>query len=163
MGIPSIFLWPLRLAVLATVLLAPPLRAQPTIQDLEESLTCQCGCGLTVHSCNHVDCSSAIPLRKEIREQLALGKSREEILRYFVGKYGEKILSSPTFQGFNVLAWVAPFAVLGLGGAGLLVLMRRWARGTSAQPSPAPNPAPPAGLERYRRELEEELKHFEES
>ena len=29
----------------------------PTQGQVESSLTCQCGCGLTVHSCNHLSCS----------------------------------------------------------------------------------------------------------
>jgi len=81
-----------------------------TQSDLEEGLTCQCGCGLTVHACNHLQCPSGIPLKQEIASQLALGKTREEILSYFSGKYGEKILSAPTTTGFNIVAWVMPFA-----------------------------------------------------
>ena len=60
---------------IAAVLWVLPLAAAavdpPTFQELEESLTCQCGCGLTVHSCNHLQCPSALPLRQEIREQMA--------------------------------------------------------------------------------------------
>ncbi len=135
----------------------------PSIQDLEESLTCQCGCGLTVHSCNHVDCSSAIPLRKEIREQLEAGKSREQILRHFVEKYGEKILSAPTFQGFNVLAWTTPFLMLALGGLGLVVILRHWGRQEGKSSSAGPLESTPSTLvERYQRKLEDELKRFEE-
>jgi len=67
-----------------------------TQSEIEEALTCQCGCGLTVHSCNHVQCPSGIPLKTEISEQLAAGKDRAEVLTYFSTKYGEKILSAPT-------------------------------------------------------------------
>src|SRR5437867_10393296 len=87
-------------------------RATPvSFQDIEESLTCQCGCGLTVHSCNHLQCDSAMPLRAEIRAQIDAGKDKDTILAYFSGKYGEKILSSQTASGFNVLAWVPPFGL----------------------------------------------------
>ena len=51
-----------------------------TQSEIEESLTCQCGCGLTVHSCNHVQCPSGIPLKEEIAAQLAAGKTRAEVL-----------------------------------------------------------------------------------
>ncbi|HUI24738.1 MAG TPA: cytochrome c-type biogenesis protein CcmH, partial [Candidatus Kryptonia bacterium] len=61
----------------------------PSFQDIEESLTCQCGCGLTVHSCNHLGCGSALPLRAEIREQMSQGKDKSAILAHFVEKYGE--------------------------------------------------------------------------
>ena len=42
--------------------------------------------------------------------------------RVFRSKYGEKILSAPTTQGFNLLAWIMPFAAILAGGA--LVALR---------------------------------------
>jgi cytochrome c-type biogenesis protein CcmH/NrfF len=113
-----------------------------TQYQTETDLTCQCGCGLTVHSCNHLNCGSGIPLKKEIGEQIATGKSREEILAYFTTKYGEKILSSPTTTGFNIAAWTVPFVVIGLGGLIIGVVLVRWRRATDV--SDAPVAAPPS-------------------
>ena len=83
------------LLAVSPVWLAPSTaRAEIATQyQMETDLTCQCGCGLTVHSCNHLNCGSGIPLKKEIAEQIASGKSREDILSYFSKKYGEKIFS----------------------------------------------------------------------
>ena len=128
-----------------------------TQTDLEESLTCQCGCGLTVHACNHLQCPSGIPLKQEIASQLALGKTREEILAYFSGKYGEKILSAPTTTGFNIVAWVMPFAVVLIAAALIVILTRRWRRG--ARPTPATTP--PVGDPTLRRRLEAELERWD--
>lgn len=135
--------------------------APASFQDIEESLTCQCGCGLTVHACNHLQCGSAIPLRQEIRAQMDLGKGREEILAYFKSKYGEKILSSPTTSGFNILAWVTPFFMVAIGGLLVGLTILRWsARSHPAAPTgeapeiPAPSP--------YDKILEKELKDFGE-
>ncbi|MEW6272936.1 MAG: cytochrome c-type biogenesis protein CcmH [Thermodesulfobacteriota bacterium] len=100
-----------------------------TQAQVETDLTCQCGCGLTVHSCNHLNCGSGIPLKKEIAEQIATGKSREDILSYFEGKYGEKILSSPTARGFNLAAWTVPFIAIALGGLIVGIVLTRWRRG----------------------------------
>jgi cytochrome c-type biogenesis protein CcmH len=131
-----------------------------SFQDLEESLTCQCGCGLTVHSCNHLQCPSAIPLRAEIREQMAQGKNKTAILAYFKDKYGEKILSAPTTTGFNLIAWIAPFVVIGVGGVFLGITLKRWSgRGRPApEVGPAPPPQPPSP---YNKILEKELKDFD--
>ncbi|GBD26094.1 Cytochrome c-type biogenesis protein CcmH [bacterium HR30] len=148
------------LALLSVVVPSAQAQNSPaaSFQEIEESLTCQCGCGLTVHSCNHVDCGSALPLRKEIREQMALGKSKEEILRYFEAKYGEKILSSPTTRGFNLLAWIAPFFAVAVGGVFLVWTLRRWMRvgnRTAADLSPDQSRSPDlAEDERLRQELE---------
>ncbi|GIW43028.1 MAG: hypothetical protein KatS3mg077_0310 [Candidatus Binatia bacterium] len=133
-------------------------RAEVGFQEIEESLTCQCGCGLTVHSCNHVDCGSAIPLRKEIREQMALGKTKEQILAYFEQKYGEKILSSPTTRGFNLLAWLTPFFAVLFGGVLVGWTLRKWSkRKTTVQPSTEPGRSRAMSAEddqRLRQELE---------
>jgi cytochrome c-type biogenesis protein CcmH len=150
--------------LLVLLLVAPPVaRAaeSPSFQALEESLTCQCGCGLTVHSCNHLQCPSALPLRREIREQMALGLDRPTILAHFADKYGEKILSSPTTTGFNLTAWITPFAVVAVGFAIVLLTLLRWRRGR--------RPAPPAPLapvdgprsSAYEKILERELNEFD--
>jgi cytochrome c-type biogenesis protein CcmH len=154
----------MRLAVLVLALLFCSAAAQakpPTFQELEESLTCQCGCGLTVHSCNHLQCPSAIPLRQEIREQMALGLDKQAILAHFSEKYGEKILSSPTTSGFNLTAWVMPFAAVAAGILVVMLTLVRWRRtprpAVAAGPSPYPiDSEEAADLERVlKRELEE--------
>jgi cytochrome c-type biogenesis protein CcmH len=127
-----------------------------TQTEIEESLTCQCGCGLTVHSCNHLQCPSGIPLKEEIASQLALGKTRPEVLTYFSGKYGEKILSSPTTSGFNIVAWVMPFAALLIAAVVIIVLTRRWRRPVTAGAVP-----PPAVDEAWRSRLDADLDDYD--
>ncbi len=129
-----------------------------SFQDLEESLTCQCGCGLTVHSCNHLQCPSAIPLREEMREQMQAGKDKRAILAYFSEKYGEKILSAPTTSGFNLVAWITPFVVVLSGGVLVGGAVRRWSRRRAEAPPPV---APQLPASPYEKILEKELKHFD--
>lgn len=139
----------------AVVILASPASArQVTQQEIEQELTCQCGCGLTVHACNHLQCPSAGPLRHEIAELIAAGKTREDILRHFRARYGEKILSAPTMEGFNLTAWITPFAAVLLGGLGLALVVRRWVKAAAVNPPP---PSPGAASERLRAKLEREL------
>lgn len=130
-----------------------------TQSEIEEALTCQCGCGLTVHSCNHLQCPSGIPLKAEIGQQLAAGHTRAEILTYFSGKYGEKILSAPTTTGFNLVAWVTPFAAVAVAATVIVVVSRRWRR-APAPAAPAPPPRDDRDDERRAR-LADELDHFE--
>lgn len=156
----------LALACCAAVLVGLFLPRVPTVlgaavvsfQDIEESLTCQCGCGLTVHACNHLQCPSAGPLREEIRAQMALGKSKAEILTYFRNKYGEKILSSPTTTGFNLVAWVMPFALMILGGLIVSIAIMRWSGRAQQESRTEQQPARPASP--YDKILEKELKDF---
>ncbi len=94
-------------------------RAAPTVsmQQVSEGLTCQCGCGLTVANCNHPNCEFSVPVRDQIDGMIGRGMNGPQVIAYFRGKYGEKILSAPTTQGFNLLAWVMPFAAIVAGGA----------------------------------------------
>jgi cytochrome c-type biogenesis protein CcmH len=131
-----------------------------SFEDIEESLTCQCGCGLTVHSCNHLQCPSAIPLREEIRAQMRAGKGKTAILAYFANKYGEKILSSPTTSGFNLVAWLTPFVAVTIGGVLVGVTVLRWSRRRRAVVQQVPSAHPPAESP-YSKIMEKELKDFE--
>ena len=146
------------LALILALSLAPLAVGQqaPTQQDIEEALTCQCGCGLTVHSCNHLQCPSGEPMKDEIRRRLGLGESRETILAAFATKYGEKVLSSPTWQGFNRLAWITPFAALIVAGTILVVVVRsRLRHAVVAVPAGGAPPADPGARARLDRALSE--------
>lgn len=133
--------------------------ALTTAQSVEESLTCQCGCGLTVANCNEPNCEFAVPARHKVEAMVRRGMTRVQIIAYFRKKYGEKILAEPTTHGFNLLAWTMPFLAM-LCGAGLvIVVLGRWRDEPSSEPLPAEQP--PAGA-RYssaiREQLERELK-----
>ena len=46
--------------------------------------------------------------KRKIIELIKIGKSDEEIIKYFVNRYGEWILRSPTKKGFNLILWTLP-------------------------------------------------------
>jgi cytochrome c-type biogenesis protein CcmH len=155
----------MRLAiVLGLVLGLAPLAARvgaqevATQSEIEEGLTCQCGCGLTVHRCNHLQCPSGEPIKDEIRRRLGLGESRDTIFAAFAAKYGEKVLSSPMMQGFNWFAWITPFAVLFGAGTVFVVVVQGRLRGVAAgAPAATPPLAPtdPSVRARLDRALSE--------
>lgn len=51
-------------------------------------------------------------LRQELRAQIALGKTDQEIKDYLVQRYGYFVLYKPPFIGRTVLLWLAPLLVL---------------------------------------------------
>lgn len=106
--------------------LAASVAAKTSVQEVSEGLTCQCGCGLTVANCNHPQCEFAMPVRIRIEGMIAKGMTRPQIIAWFRTQYGEKVLSAPTTEGFNLIAWVMPFAALLAGGAAIFFVFGRW-------------------------------------
>jgi cytochrome c-type biogenesis protein CcmH len=74
----------------------------------------------------------------KVRELVAEGKSDEEIYAYFIDRYGEWVLLEPTRGGLNVVLWLGPLALLGLG---LLVIGMQSKKRPAAAPAPAPTPS----------------------
>ena len=49
-------------------------------------------------------------MRVMVREMLAEGKERDEILDFFVERYGQDILAAPPKSGANLMVWLLPVA-----------------------------------------------------
>jgi cytochrome c-type biogenesis protein CcmH len=111
---------------------------------------------LTVHSCNHLQCSFAVPVREDIAKSLAAGQSEDEIIARYVAEYGEKVLSAPTREGFNLLAWWGPYAALVAGGLGLWLAIRRMNRSRANDTADAEHlpDIPQSARDEINRELE---------
>jgi cytochrome c-type biogenesis protein CcmH len=71
-------------------------------------------------------------MRSLVRDQLAQGKTPDQVKAYFVSKYGEWILLSPAPHGFNLLAYAVPVLVVVGGGALIVLAVRRWTAGGEA-------------------------------
>ena len=66
-------------------------------------------------------------MRQVIRDKLAQGQTPDQIIQYFVDRYGEAILTQPPKHGLNLLVWFLPLAglLLGLGILGSVLWSRR--------------------------------------
>lgn len=115
-------------------------------------------------------------MRSVIRARLQAGESEEQIIAYFVERYGESVLIEPPRRGIGLAVWLAPIVVLAVGGVLLGRLLRTWLRprpvpsllsgaGVVAPGSPAPpnrngtshaeSPAPVSSVDRARAELDQ--------
>lgn len=65
-------------------------------------------------------------MRAIVREQLAAGKTSDEVKAYFVDKYGEWILLRPKAHGWNTLVYILPVVALLLGALIVMGSARRW-------------------------------------
>ncbi|HWV58037.1 MAG TPA: cytochrome c-type biogenesis protein [Longimicrobiales bacterium] len=79
----------------------------------------------------------AVQMKNIIREQLAAGRSPDEVRQYFVDRYGQWVLLKPEASGFNLIVYVLPWAVLLGGGAVIVVGVRRWTRSAGGDDQPA--------------------------
>jgi cytochrome c-type biogenesis protein CcmH len=65
-------------------------------------------------------------MRSEIAAQLEAGRTPDEVQAFFVDRYGEWVLLSPTREGLNLLPWLVPIVGVLVGvGVWALVLRRR--------------------------------------
>ena len=126
--------------------------------DLNHRLMCTCGCAQLLGECNHVGCPESGRELSELRADIAMGMSDQQIFSAFTAKYGATVLAAPTTHGFDLVAWIAPFAVFGAALLGTILLIRRWAgislaksQATAAAPA-SDDPAERERRERIRRE-----------
>ena len=60
-------------------------------------------------------------LRRQIREQIAAGKSDKDIVNYMVARYGDFVLYQPPVKPTTLLLWAGPALLVAIG---FLVLAR---------------------------------------
>ncbi|MFP2932484.1 cytochrome c-type biogenesis protein CcmH [Pyxidicoccus sp. 3LG] len=138
--------------------LKPELEAR--VQVLGKQLRCAVCQGVSIADS---PASMARAQLDTVRELVAEGKTDQEVVDYFVARYGEWVLLEPTAEGFNWFVWLGPVALVAIGG---VVIWRQFQQApaqaqptqqTAAQAAPAETPAPDDAdpyLQAVRRELE---------
>lgn len=139
------------LALMFGLALAMPLRAMAqeeevittgtnTLEERTRAVASQLRCPVCQgNSIQDSPSELAQEMKGVVRDQLAAGKRPDEVIQYFVDKYGEWILLEPKPSGFNLVAYLLP--IVGLLGGGLVIwrAVRKW---TAA---PAPDDARASG------------------
>ena len=132
--------------------------AAALVRDIENNLIAPC-CWTQPIS-EHFSEITAL-MRDEVRTFVAEGKSRGEILNYYVGIYGERILAAPPARGINILAYVTPFVALILGACGLFQL-REKKRVKIAAATPADTAILTLKESRYNDIISKELRELDD-
>jgi cytochrome c-type biogenesis protein CcmH/NrfF len=122
-------------------------------------LMCSCGCAQSLLGCDHVGCPNRGAEMDQLRDGIANGQSEAVILDGFVARWGATVLGAPTTKGFDLVAWIMPFAVAAVALIGTILLVRNWAKNQPKLASASGAPADPARAmaetemqERIRRE-----------
>jgi cytochrome c-type biogenesis protein CcmH len=133
------------------------------LNTLSHQLMCQCGCSQILGECDHVGCPDRDKELAELSSAIDSGLGDQQILDAFAAKYGETVLAAPRTKGFDLVAWIAPFAVFAAALLGTILLIRRWgglgkktqiaaAGEAGAVESTEMGPAEQERIERIRRE-----------
>ena len=121
-------------------------------QTLGNKMMCMCGCNQILLQCNHVGCSYSDRMRAELSQGLTRGDSDDLVMQSFVQKYGATVLAAPTATGFNLVAWIMPFAIFAGGLVLAVMVVRRWHERTQMEMAAARG----ARLEDFRQRAREE-------
>jgi len=97
---------------------------RPSLLSLESQLVC-----VTCHeTLNMSTAPLAEQMKAYIRKFIAEGWSTQQIEHWFVVHLGNQVLADPPTHGFNLLAWVIPFALGGVGLVGVGAGAWAWTR-----------------------------------
>ncbi len=117
--------------VFATQVTEDPLERR--VLDIAKDLRCTVCQNQPVSESN---ADLARDMRAIIREQVQAGKSRDEIVKYFVDRYGDYVLMNPPKSGPGTIVWLGPLALIVVVGLSGFVFLRRRLR--PSLPSPPP-------------------------
>ena len=87
--------------------------------DIKQSLISPCCWAGTVYDLDHNP-----EMEEQINQFIFQGKTKQEILEYYIGLYGERILAVPIAEGFNIMVWVTPILVGMIGITFLFFFLR---------------------------------------
>ena len=105
---------------------AEPLQANAAVEAQVQRLATQLRC-LVCQNQTLADSHAELAqdLLQEVRVMAAKGMSDQAIIDYLVARYGDFVRYKPPLNKTTSLLWLGPFALLFLGGIGLIVMLRR--------------------------------------
>ena len=121
-------------------------------QAIDRSLMCPVCPAETI---DQAQVELARQMRGLVRDMLAQGAGRDEILDFFVERYGPGVLAAPPKSGANLLAWILPVAGIVAALVGALAILRSMTAGGGEEPATG---APQEdGLEPYLEAIDRDL------
>lgn len=143
-------------SILGALVIGAPAFAADVVEDPLERQTLDIAKDLRCTVCQNQPVSEsnsdlARDMRAIIREQLQAGKSRDEIVGYFVERYGDYVLLKPPFHLRGLLLWLGPPLLLAIVGSVAWFIIRRRAA-TPHTPPPPLSPQDRARINAARRE-----------
>ncbi len=124
------------------LILTPPALAQEPdydrVNEIAKDLNCPTCTGINLADCRTQTCEQ---WRGQIADLVQEGYNDEEVLDYFVTRYGDQVLQEPPKHGSTLVLWLLPIIVILAAGAWLVYTMRGW---INREPAPVAVTAAPA-------------------
>ncbi|MBL6857539.1 MAG: cytochrome c-type biogenesis protein CcmH [Pelagibacteraceae bacterium] len=67
----------------------------------------------------------ATTIKLVVQDQIREGKTKKEIYKFLISKYGEWIVYQPSLSKNNFLLWFLPYFILALGGLIIFIIIRK--------------------------------------
>ena len=131
--------------------------------DLRRSLVCMCGsqgCGKKLLA--ECTCATAAATREELKQLVAEGLTRDEVLRFYIDKHGsQEPLAAPLDEGFNRLAWLFPYLLALTGAVALAGALVRWTRTSRESESTTGQADVASDAAQFESRLDDELRNLD--
>lgn len=112
---------------------AVPTENDPVAQKRAVALAAKLRCLVCQNqSIAESDAELAVDLRRQVREQIAEGKSDEQIITFMTDRYGDFVLYEPPVKATTVLLWVGPLLLLVIGVVAMVFLLRGRSKAATA-------------------------------
>ena len=128
-------------------------------KEIEHSLVAPCCWNMTVDQHN----TGAGPrVRAEISELIKAGKTKQEMLDYFVAKYTERILSAPSQKTFlgKMAYWLIPIVFI-FGGLIAVKTIKSLSKAKSEKPAQYKKAESQPGGDKWEQKVEDELSELD--
>lgn len=111
-----------------------PEEVSPRAHHIAKLLRCPVCQGMSVADSTS---EAAVQFQRRIQELVRLGYADEQIMDYFVDRYGDWILLAPPARGLNWMIWLGPGLAGGLGIAWAMATAVRWRKEPDEVPLPS--------------------------
>ena len=147
-------------AVLFSTLESDDVNAVQSLQkDIEHSLVAPCCWNMTV---DQHDTGAGPRVRAEISELIKAGKTKQEMLDYFVAKYTERILSAPSQKTFlgKMAYWLIPIVFI-FGGLIAVKTIRSLSKAKPTKPDQHKKTESQPNGDKWEQKVEDELSELD--
>ena len=156
LSIRTVWFYYLTVVLTSGVVITPKIVIGQSSSDLKQllrSVYCYCGCSReTIEVCV---CGVAHDIKSEFKQLLNQGQTVEEIKAGYLAKYGTQFDAIMKAEGFNLVAYIAPFFFLLIFGSVAVLVIQRQKSEITASPGSSEKILDDNQLKKMEEQVEE--------